>query len=475
MTGDVVSSGAISVSSGSARVAGDIYARCQASVPGTTLLCYPSGANPPCSYPDVAGAVRSGYAYADPAYPVPGPIGSGQAAPGPNVVLVAGVYAAPVVLSGGRCYFLSGGVYDWQAGFANVDNLVSNELKPPDEPDVADNTKRSTNQFWDSAGIGCSGSAQVATTSAGNGNGNCRFNCQNNGGVPQGRWSFVLTSTRSDTYSGVAYQRESAPSMCYQVIVGYNQDVTVDVSNVPGATAYNIYAAPPNNGCDGPFGLVESLPVSGSVQNTNLSSCPNFTGNGCSLRHESVTLDTSDLGPPFAPNALAAAGTPNSYPPNSETPALSASLPNQNAARLAGAGGDRANENNCDTAAGAYTSCPAAVTPGAVVFYLPGSACMVNSVLGDTYVFSGYQYNWVSMYQPATNGCAGYIGGRANSAFIGLVYAPGAAMTVWSPYAFEAPATGGLIAKTITFNGALPTITFSPAYAPVPFAARLVS
>lgn len=55
VVGDVVASGAILVSSGAVRVAGDIYARCQSPVPGSvTNLCYPSGATSPCTYPDVA-------------------------------------------------------------------------------------------------------------------------------------------------------------------------------------------------------------------------------------------------------------------------------------------------------------------------------------------------------------------------------------------------------------------------------------
>ena len=94
--------------------------------------------------------------------------------------------------------------------------------------------------------------------------------------------------------------------MCQQIIVnnGHGQHIQVTVSNVPGATAYNIYAAPPGNGCSGPFGLAATLPVSGSVLNTNTNPCPNFTGNGCTLGHESITLDTQ-LNSPWNPNAAA--------------------------------------------------------------------------------------------------------------------------------------------------------------------------
>jgi hypothetical protein len=462
VTGDVVTSGAVSITSGSARVAGDVYARCQSSISGTTTACYPSGASTPCTYPDVAGAVRSGYHYIDPNFPAPSVVGGSHGMPSGTVVQLPGSYAALPGFSGGDCWFLSAGVYDWAAGYVNSGDFVSNELKPPDEPDPSNNTIRSAHQFWDTNGVSCAGGVQVGLV------GGVR-------GIQVGRWSFVITSTRTDTYNGNSYPRESAPSMCYQQQVNNSGvNVQITVSNVPGATSYNIYAAPPNNGCGGPFGLAEQLPVTDTVLNTNTNPCPLFTGNGCTLGHESVTLDASDLGASSAPNSLASPGTPGSYPPNSEVAPLNASLPNQNPARLAGAAGDRANENNCETSGGAYSSCPAAITPGAVEFYLPGSACLSNTS-GDTYVFSGYQYNWVSLYQPASNGCSNILGASSNTAFIGLVYTPGGSMAISSPYTFEAAATGGLIANTLTFSGTLPSIAYGSGYAPVPFAARLVS
>ena len=467
IVGDVVANGAILVSSGAVRVAGDIYARCQSPVPGSvTNLCYPSGAATPCTYPDVAGATRTGFRFADPNFPAPNVLGGTQGAPNATVTLVAGIYASIPGFAGRHCWFLSAGVYDWQAGYSNSADFVSNELKPPDEPDAADNTERATHQFWDTNGAQCSGAVQVNIV------GGPR-------GIPTGTWSLVLTSTRTDTYNGQSYPRESAPSMCYQQRVNNSgQNIQVTVSNVPGATSYNIYAAPPGNGCAGPFGLADVLPVSVPVLNTNTNPCPAFNGNGCTLGHESVTIDAADLGPPFAPNALAAAGTTGAYPPNSEIAPLSGSLPNQNPPRLAGASGDRANENNCESTGGAYVSCPAPVTPGAVEFYLPNSACLINSNGGDTYVFSGFQYNWMSVYEPGTgsppaNTCANTLGASSNSAYVGLVYAPAGTISVPSPYGFEAGVTGGVIAKTITFSGSMPKINFDAGYSPVPPASRL--
>ena len=470
VTGDVVSNGAIAVASGSANVAGDTYARCQSSVSGMTNRCYPSGAPTPCTFPDVAGATRQGYTFADPAYPAPTVVGGSQPGPSSNTLLLPGVYASVPAFTSGKCWFLAGGVYDWAAGYANSADFVSNELKPPDEPVVGNNTLRSPNQFWDTGSVNCSGAVQVSQVSGPR-------------GIPVGNWAFVVTSTRTDTYGGVSYPRESAPSMCYPINVNNSGiNIKIVVSNLPGPSAYNIYAAPPNNGCNGPFGLAETLAVAGTVDNTNTHNmgnpCPQFIGNSCSLGHESMTLDSTDLGAPFAPNALAAAGTFGAYPPNSETAPLAAGLPNQNPPRLAGAAGDRANENNCESG-GAYVSCPAAVTPGAVVFYLPSAACMNSTNGGDTYVFSGYQYNWMSLYEPGVgsppaNTCSNAIGADTMSAFIGLTYMPAASLSLTSPVVFESPGIGGIIAARITITGALPAINYSSGVAPVPFSARLV-
>jgi hypothetical protein len=469
VTGDVVSSGAVSVSSG-LRVAGDIYARCQSTVPGSVATaCYPSGASTPCTYPDVAGATRSGFRFVDPNFPAPSVVGGSFSVPngGGAVVLSPGVYAGIPNFTNGLCWFLSAGVYDWQAGYPNSADFVSNELKPPDEPDPADNTELASTQFWNTNGVQCAGSVQTTAIDGPR-------------GIPPGPWGFVLTSTRTDSFNGLSYQRESAPSMCYLVHVnGSGQNVQITVSNVPGATSYNIYAAPPGNNCRGPFGLVEALPVSGNVLNTHTNSCPAFNGSGCSLGHESITLDGGDLGAPFAPNALAAPGTSGAYPPTGESAPLAAGLPNQNPARSSGTSGDRANENRCESSGGVYVTCPGPVTPGAVVFYLPATACLNSGNSADTYIFSGYQYNWISVFQPGSgsppaNTCAVTLGANGNSAYVGLVYAPAAAVGVPSGKSFETGAMGGVIGKTISFTAAtMPALRFNAGYAPVPPASRL--
>src|SRR5258708_18644747 len=274
IVGAVVSSGAISIA-GSASVAGDVYARCQPSVPGVTTTCYPSGNAPPCIYPEVVGVTRSGYYFADPADPAPALVGSAQPRPpsgGGPVVIAPGSYAMDPAFGTGFCYFLAGGVYKWQGGYTNNGSFISNELRPPDEPLYNNNTVVAGHQLWDTDSVGCSGSFQVSSMT----------------GSPvitrEGTWAFELTSVRTAIYNGVSYSRESAPSVCRTVFVGDNQVVQIQVSNVPAAVSYNVNA-PPNNGCAGPFGLAGSIAVVGSGQNTaTIGGCPAFTGSGCSLR-----------------------------------------------------------------------------------------------------------------------------------------------------------------------------------------------
>jgi hypothetical protein len=468
--GDIVSNGAIAVSGGNVSIAGDIYARCQASVPGSiTNTCYPSGASTPCTFPDVAGVTRSGYRFVDPNYPPPPVTGPSRGLPGNDVVLYPGVYASDPLFgsSDSVCYFLSAGVYQWTGGLTSDGPFVSNELKPPDEPSDTSNTRLARRQFWNTNSVRCAGAFRLTAVAG--------------GAIQPGTWAIEVTSTRSDTYSGTNYARESAPSMCRTVSVGTGMIIQVQISNVPGATAYNVYAAPPPNGCEGPFGLAGSIPVPpSSVKNTDTSNCPNFGGGGCTLGNVSAMFDSTILSAGWGPNPLAAPAVSGAYPPDGETAPLGSRQVNQNPDRGVPPRGDRGNENQCDTVAAALTSCPAAVTPGAVALYIPAGGCLTYTNNGDNFVFSGYQYNWVVLYEPGqanppANTCSNLLDAASNSALIGLVYAPSAAVNIPTRAAVRAEATGGIIADTITFSGTLPLIVFSSAYAPVPPATRLVS
>ncbi len=468
ITGDVVSSGAISVASGSVQATGDVYARCQASVPGFSMKCYPSGSNPGCTYPDVLGVTRSGYRFVDPNYVAPVVVGGSQSAVGTNVVMLPGTYAANPNFVGGDCWFLKAGVYYWQGGYTNNGDFVSNELKPPDEPMINNNSNVSPKQFWNGDGAQCAGSYQLST-----------FNGPD--GLPHVNWAIVVTSVRSDTYNGVNYTRESAPSVCRTVRTNPGNDVIkLDVSNVPGATSYNVYVTRAGGDCSGPWGLVENVPVVGTVSNANTNPCPAFNGNGCTLGHESAIIDDNDIINLFAPNVAAAWGAYGSYPPSPETSPLGGNLPNENANRTAPPAGDKANENECLTVGGAQASCPSAITPGAVSYVIPNGACLNDTSNGDTYVFGGYQYDWMLVYEPGpayppANACANNMGAATDTAYIGLVYMPSASLTITKASSFRTDETGGVIANTVTFTGQLPTIIGNDAYSPVQPGSRLTS
>ena len=457
--GDIVSNGAISVS-GTATDAGDTYARCQASVPNLSNYCYSSGAIPPCSYPDVLGQTITGYTYSDPNFAPPTVVGGSQSRPGSNVIIAAGTYATDPSFGPGLCYFLAGGVYKWQSGYTNNGAFVSNELRPPDEPRWDSPTQLAPHQFWNTNGVNCAGSAQVTAVSGVN-------------PLSNQTWAIVLTSTRTAIYNGQSYVRESAPSVCYTVTTnGSTRNIQVRVSNVPGATAYNIYVAP-SGSCNGPFGLADTLFVSGTPLNSNTFGCPAYTGSGCSLGNEGLTLDSTDLGPPFATNPA--------YPPAPESQPLRSNLPNEVANRAAPPAGDRADENQCDSVGGALVSCPGPVTPGAVEFWIPSSGCLNAQSGGDDYFFSGYQYDWIVVYEngaanPPANTCANTMAAAFDSAFIGFVYVPSASLMISKASTFRTDESGGILANTISFSGQLPTIIGDPAdYGPVAQAARIIS
>ena len=129
--------------------------------------------------------------------------------------------------------------------------------------------------------------------------------------------------------------------------------------------------------------------------------------------------------------------------------------------------------------AGALTTCPGAITPGAVAFYIPSGGCLNASTGGDNYFFSGYQYNWMVVYEPGdgnppANTCANLMGAATDSAFIGLLYTPSASISIQKASTFRTDESGGIIADTITFSGQLPSIIGDPGdYGPAPQASRL--
>src|SRR5439155_15546885 len=428
VTGDILSSGDINITSANAtvKVAGNVADKCPNPPPSAIQYeCYPSGAAPPCTLPDVLGSGTGAQTqFPDPGYPAPSLAGlSNQASPGSAIVIQPGIYTNDPHFGGGTgCYFMAPGVYDWQNGFSANGGFVSNELKPPDEPVYNDNTQLANPQFWDTNGP-CAGSFSVSAASAPPGH-----------NLVVATYGIEVTTTRSDSYQGNTYVRQSAPSMCRTVAVtSVVGAIKVSINNPPGAQGFNVYAAP--TGCGGPFGYAGSVSYGGTQLQTNLGTA-------------SVTLDDRNIPLGWLPSSGAAADTSGAYPPDGETAPYGSGLPNLNANRVAVPGGDRANENQCADA-GANQTCPSRVTPGAVVWYIPSTGCLDLAAGGDYYFFSGYQYNWISLWEPGAfappaNTCTNKIAGHANTAMIGTMYMPSAAVQVSGGSSVQAPVAGGI-------------------------------
>ena len=479
--GDIVSNGTLAVGNSSfVHAAGDVLTHCgvPANAAHITYQCWPSGATPPCSGADVAGSLRStSYHLADPGFVTPPMAGLvNQGLPGANVVLSPGIYAVDPGFGGaGSCYFLAGGVYEWQAGLTVNSGVISNQLRPPDEPNLSDATHlgASPNQFWRVGGANCNGSFALDSGPAGGKS------------IPAGNWSVIVTALRTAVYNGTSYVRESAPSRCQVINIpgGSDKTLIVNISNVPGATSYNVYAAPPSvNSCSGPFGLVGSI-ANGAVEtNSNLAGCPDVTGGACSLGAVTHAWDSTTLSAGWAPDPAALPDTPKAYPPDPETAPFngSSTLPNGNPARAVSAAaatagrGDRADENYCATAAGAPAVCPAAVTPGAVEMYLTNSSCLNVTANGDAFLSSGYQFNWIVYYEPLATSCSNTLQGKVNTAAIGMSYTPSAGFRIVGNNASQTSEFGGVTAATILIQGgtALPLL-FNASYSPRPPGTRL--
>ncbi|TMF29244.1 MAG: hypothetical protein E6I29_08865 [Chloroflexi bacterium] len=130
VTGDVWSNGSIldmSAAAGGA-VNGNVVDVCGA----------PPALNTPTPW-TVSGAQVNGWNMPDPGYPSP-PINSSNrtwnAASG-SVEQPGSYTVDPALVGGSGCYFLAGGVYDFKAGFTQNGGFISNELRPPDEPNMA--------------------------------------------------------------------------------------------------------------------------------------------------------------------------------------------------------------------------------------------------------------------------------------------------------------------------------------------------
>jgi hypothetical protein len=215
--------------------------------------------------------------------------------------------------------------------------------------------------------------------------------------------------------------------MCKTVTLG-NGVLKVSVNTDPGAQDFNVYVAQ-NGSCSGLAYLTTF--AAGSFANINSSTFP--------------------VGWP--------AGEPS--PPDQEGMPLASGLPNANPAPGTPPRGDLANEGHCvDTSTGGGVACPGAWTPGAVVIYIPNGGCIDQHGTGDMYLFSGYQYQRVVLYEPGPeqssqpNTCAGNkVNGAGFTSLIGIFYMPAASVTINGNSAYQATIAGGVIAWTASIIG----------------------
>ncbi len=505
ITGDIWSNGSIS-DSGSAA----------GSVNGNVIdICPP---NPPSALPNfsVTGSQANGFNIPDPGYPQQALNSSTRTWSSTNgSTESAGTYSSDPHLTGSSgCYFLAGGIYDFSAGFTQNGGFVSNVLRPPDEPNIVSAgvpnlttlsspiddyitslpvnplpgaiprnslvnaggetftvsanaaagatsisvnrlnvspalpagswvSVQALNQFWDSNGVNCG--ASFALDSKVSDVSNPPINAQT--------WAVELTSVRwapngvsscSGPISPSCYLRESAPSTCKTVLVPNNSHFNVTVSSSPpqpGAQSFNVYLSP-SGSCQGPFGYAAQFGNSGnfaiSVNGGVLS--------GWSL-NPGGALDTS--------------GAP---PPDGESTAMGAGMPNADPAPATPPHGDLANAAHCvDPTTGANVACASAWTAGAVQFFIPGggnqSTCLNLQGGGDIYVYSGYQYQRILLFEPGpeqpppANTCLNNVAGHGITSLIGIFYVPAASVTIIGSSNFLATIAGGVIAWSATVKG----------------------
>lgn len=484
ITGDVWSNGSIG-DSGSAN----------GSVNGNVIDICPNYPPSALSNFSVSGTQANGFNIPDPGYPqstLNTTARTWNSTTGSTEL--AGTYGSDPHLAGGAgCYFLGGGVYDFTQGFTDNGGFVSNELRPPDEPNMAGAgvpntttlsavfsgtgqtsipvnalpgaipqgaqvfvsgqtfttsqsiaagatsirisrqdvtgtipsgtivTVRAFPQFWDANGVGCASSFTVSAPGSGSLNG--------------GTYSVVVTAVRwqangvascSGPVSPTCYSRESAPSMCRTVAVGNSGNIRVSVTADPGAQDFNVYMAQ-NATC------------------TGLTYCADTGGNS------TVTINSC-------------AGGQQPAPPDFQGLPLGAGLPNADPAAGTPPHGDLANANHCvDTTTGTNVACPSGWTVGAVQLYIPGggntSTCLNLQGGGDVYLYSGYQYQRILLYEPGpeqappANTCPNNVAGHGLTSLIGIFYVPAAGVTIIGSSSFLATIAGGVIAWTATVRG----------------------
>jgi Flp pilus assembly protein TadG len=380
---------------------------------------------------------------------------------GVNVVLNPGIYATDPTTSAAECYFMTPGIYQFNAGINDSSTTMSNELKSPDEPAWSSGAPNYDNavaspQYWND----CPGSFSIAAAAS---------------VLPlaQGSWGAVVTSTRTETYppsSTTTYARESAPSTCHQVSVnGTTQGVQVTIHNAPGAQGYNIYLAyKPGLGTDacqngewgyvghvangvtevnGALGTVTS-PVYGTDVITGILGTANI-GHTCNLGTTYTFSCAAATGQFGAANPPGDGGETAPYS-SGEAPGVPARD------IVSDGGGDRANEHECQPSTSTDSAAPCInvqVTPGGVQAYFPAGACL-NQTQKTLGWFGGFQFNNIAIYAPLANACAVSLAGHATFG-TSAIYWPAGTWKVSGQGG--APLAGQVIVNTFESSGSSTT------------------
>jgi hypothetical protein len=523
--GDVYTNGTACVDA-NLHLAGNCYGAAGSNCTAATYYCYSQTPGVPPYAPPCFGTDLLGAPYV-PAPPLPDPgylspsvglyNGAGSFIPrGTYTELTPGVFNG-FSLSGPGCYFLDAGIYQWNGGYVSHGGMVSNELKPPDEPLYsAPGTTQQTgvNTFWGAGG--CAGSFAVAPVVVPGGQG-----LQHQAGL--GSWGIEVTAVRYDRFPDPNFRsgsgnpcefasgcvRESAPSACHSVstVDLSNQGIAVSITvNSPGAQYYNVYMNP--NGClpyvggtRNDFSFVNTYPapagpsvLTGGVAGGGWG-CAAPGATVCNIAYNNInnfpTVQTHNCSAWARANKLCWAPDDETAPTCFSVCPPAAAVPQENAAMSleyapAWTSGDVTNENFCQASppSGGDPNSPcstAKITPGAVQFYMGPTDCVDQNGGGYTHVFSGEQYNWIVIYQlPAVLPAVApfcnpnHLLGNALTQYIGTIYTPSSNWTIQG--SDKSPLSGQVICWVATVTGSGQAgIDFNPNYAPAPPAARLIN
>ena len=436
ITGDVWANGSItSNGSATANVNGNVVDICPSMPPllgGFT----------------VSGTETNGWTLPDPGYPMPALNMTSQtwSQSDYDVVRSPGTYNADPKLGGGAgCYFLAGGIYNWQAGMTINGGLVSNELRAPDEPGLVATTSAVTGTVASipvtALSVAVAGGTNVivagqafTVTSAGaaaaatsipvnsqavsgtiptgttvvtdsrsanqfwNSNGvGCGGvfqpypNSSNSGNPssPPATYGVEVTAVRWSPYGVPSCSGPASPS-CFLRESAPSMCRLVDIATNQFMKVWvsNVPGAMDynvyisNDSCAGPFGYLGQITNTITEGNKTVSGCaPSLSRN----QSPPSSFNTCDLGSSsenFNGNNWSIDFTTN--PPDPEAPpAGPPPLPNSDAgpATAAPPSGDRANENQCVNGIGARVACPTKVTGG---YITPGAVELFFPGCGGT-------------------------------------------------------------------------------------------